>query len=233
MLYLKVFQIQLYGQFVPSRKYIIERVVINMQANTFDVISKRKECVYKTHMSPKIGAGAHVRKMKVISAGISFLRFPPLRHYLSSLGDLAARKRQIELNDSSSVEEHMQVNTFDVIERRKRITFFKLGKLWVFKQFFDNRTLFDALLDYYNKDQYRFEFKSTGARNNALKLLERNGLDYDLVENLKGYVVELPKSARYAQILKNSVAFRETANEWTFLMKDLAAVEEAVGLGAK
>jgi hypothetical protein len=204
-----------------------------MQANTFDVISKRKECVYKTHMSPKIGAGAHVRKMKVISAGISFLRFPPLRHYLSSLGDLAARKRQIELNDSSSVEEHMQVNTFDVIERRKRITFFKLGKLWVFKQFFDNRTLFDALLDYYNKDQYRFEFKSTGARNNALKLLERNGLDYDLVENLKGYVVELPKSARYAQILKNSVAFRETANEWTFLMKDLAAVEEAVGLGAK
>ena len=86
----------------------------------------------------------------------------------------------------------MQANTFDVIERRKRITFFKLGKLWVFKQFFDNRTLFDALLDYYNKDQYRFEFKSTGARNNALKLLERNGFDYDLVENLKGYVVELP-----------------------------------------
>ena len=67
--------------------------------------------------------------------------------------------------------------TFDVIPKRKRITFFKLGKLWVFKQFFDNRTLFDALLDYYNKDQYRFEFKSTGARNNALKLLERNGFD--------------------------------------------------------
>jgi hypothetical protein len=29
------------------------------------------------------------------------------------------------------------------------------------------------------------------------------------------------------------VAFRETANEWIFLMKDLAAVKEAVGLGAK
>jgi hypothetical protein len=28
--------------------------------------------------------------------------------------------------------------------------------------------------------------------------------------------------------LKNSVAFRETANERIFLMKDLAAVEEAV-----
>ena len=43
----------------------------------------------------------------------------------------------------------MQANTFDVVERRKRITFFKLGKLWVFKQFFDNHELFNALLDYY------------------------------------------------------------------------------------
>jgi hypothetical protein len=65
------------------------------------------------------------------------------------------------------------------------------------------------LLDYYNKDLYRFEFKSTGARNNALKLLERNGFDYDLVEDLQRYVVQLPKYAKYAQILKNSVAFKK------------------------
>ena len=127
----------------------------------------------------------------------------------------------------------MQANTFDVIERRKHVTFFKLGKLWVFKQFFDNRALFDALLDYYNKDLFRFEFKYIGTRNNALKLLEKNGFDYDLVEDLKGYVVELSKTTKYASILKNSVAFKETANERIFLMKDLAAVEEAVGLGAK
>jgi hypothetical protein len=127
----------------------------------------------------------------------------------------------------------MQANTFDVIERRKHITFFKLGKLWVFKQFFDNHELFNVLLDYYNKDLFRFEFKYIGSRNNALKLLEKNGFDYDLVEDLKGYVVQLPQHAKYAQILKNSVAFKETANERLFLMKDLAAVEEAVGLGAK
>jgi len=53
------------------------------------------------------------------------------------------------------------------------------------------------------------------------------------VEDLKGYVVLSPKHAKYAQILKNTVAFKETANEWLFLMKDLAAVKEAVGLGAK
>ncbi|MHB8120462.1 MAG: hypothetical protein ACYDHX_17385 [Methanothrix sp.] len=127
----------------------------------------------------------------------------------------------------------MQANTFDVIERHNPIIFFKLGKLWVFKQFFDNHEIFNVLLDYYNKDLYRFEFKSIGARNNALKILGRNGFDYDLVEDLKGYVVQLPKHAKYAQILKNSVAFKETANERIFLMKDLAAVEDAVGLGAK
>jgi hypothetical protein len=127
----------------------------------------------------------------------------------------------------------MEFSTFDVVPKRKHITVFKVGKLWLFKQFFDNRALFDALLDHYNKDLYRFEFKSTGARNNALKLLERNNFDYDLVEDLKGYVVKLPKFAKYAQILKNSVATKETANERLFLMKDLAAVEVAVGLGAK
>ena len=126
----------------------------------------------------------------------------------------------------------MEFSTFEVVPKRKHINVFKVGKLWLFKYFFDNRDLFEALLDHYNKDLYRFEFKSIGARNNALKLLERNGFDYDLVENLQGYVVKLPKFAKYAQILKNSIAFKETATERLFLMKDLAAVEEAVGLGA-
>ena len=124
-------------------------------------------------------------------------------------------------------------STLDAVPKRKCISVFKVGKLWLFKVFFDNRELFEALLDHYNKDLYRFEFKSTGARNNALKLLERNGFDYDLVVDLKGYVVKLPKFAKYAQILKNSVASKETATERLFLMKDLSAIEEAVGLGAK
>jgi hypothetical protein len=127
----------------------------------------------------------------------------------------------------------MMPSTFDVIPKRKRITVFKLDKLWAFKHFFDDKETFKALLDYYNKDEYRFEFKSIGARNNGLKILERNGFDYDLVEDLKGYVVQLTKSAKYAPILKNSVATRETANDRMFLMKDLVAVEAAVALGAK
>ena len=89
------------------------------------------------------------------------------------------------------------------------------------------------LLGYYNQESYRFEFKSIGARNNALKIQERNGFDYDLVEDLQSYVVKLPRFAKYAQILKNSVATKEMATERIFLMKDLAAVQEAINLGAE
>jgi hypothetical protein len=69
--------------------------------------------------------------------------------------------------------------------------------------------------------------------NNALKILEKNGFDYDLVEDLTCYVVKLSKFAKYVPILKNSITIKETAAERIFLMKDLAAVEEVVGLGAK
>jgi hypothetical protein len=47
------------------------------------------------------------------------------------------------------------------------------------------------------------------------------------------FEVEIPRFAKYAQILKKSVATKETATERIFLMKDLAAVEEAVSLGAE
>ena len=122
---------------------------------------------------------------------------------------------------------------FDINKQRKRINVFKVGKLWIFKRFFDDKEIFKALLDHYNKAQYRFEFKSIGARNKALKLLEQNGFEYDLIEDLSSYVVKLPKFSKYASILKNSIANKETATERIFLMKDRAAVEEAVRLGAK
>ena len=128
----------------------------------------------------------------------------------------------------------MGVQTFDVDEKRKLINVFKVGKLWVFKHFFDdNKELFRQLADHYNRETYRFEFKSVRERNQALKLLERNGFDAYLIEDLKGYVVKLDKFRKYAPVLRNSVAFTETAKEGIFLMKDLAAVEEAIQFGAE
>jgi len=137
------------------------------------------------------------------------------------------------MNDSMPKSQPLKFAPFDATKRRKRINVFKVGKLWIIKHFFDDKETFKSLLDHYNKDQYRFEFKSLGARNNALKILEYNGFDYDLIEDLSGYIVKLPKFSKYASILKNSIATKETATERIFLMKDLAAVEEAVGFGAK
>jgi hypothetical protein len=67
---------------------------------------------------------------------------------------------------------YMRPSTFDVKDRRRRIIVFKVGKLWLFKHFFEDKQIFKALLGYYNQETYRFEFKTTGERNNALKILE-------------------------------------------------------------
>jgi len=110
---------------------------------------------------------------------------------------------------------------------------FKAGGHWIFKHFFGDREIFKELADYYNKDLYRFEFKTVGERNKALKLLDMRGFDVDLVEDLKGYVVKLPRYSKYAPVLKISVAMIETPEWRIFLMKDLAAVEEGQKHGAK
>ena len=127
----------------------------------------------------------------------------------------------------------MQANTFNVTEKRKHITMFKVGKYWIFKHFFDDKESFKELADYYDKNGYRFVLKTLGERNKALKLLERKGFDIDLVEDLKGYVVKLDRYSKYALVLKNSVNHIETPEWRIFLMKDKAAVEEAVRMGAK
>ena len=53
-----------------------------------------------------------------------------------------------------------------------------------------------------------------------------------LLENARNYVVKLDKYSKYGPILKNSVAQIETQEWRIFLMKDRAAVKEALRLGA-
>jgi hypothetical protein len=108
------------------------------------------------------------------------------------------------------VQPELKASTLDVIQRRKRITLFKLGKLWVFKHFLDEKETFKALAEVYNEDKFRFEFKTFGERNNALKILERAGFDYELVEDLRPFVIKLSRYSKYAPLLKNSVTYMET-----------------------
>jgi hypothetical protein len=127
----------------------------------------------------------------------------------------------------------LKASTFDVIKRRRRISLFKLGKIWVFKHFFEDKEMFKALAEFYNEDKFRFEFKTFGERNNALKILERAGFDYELVEDLRPFVVKLSRYSKYAPLLKNSISHMETSDLRIFLMKDQAAVEEATRMGAE
>ncbi len=127
----------------------------------------------------------------------------------------------------------MQTNSAHGIHRKKQITIFKAGGYWIFKHYFDDRDAFMEFAEYYDKDKYRFVLKTLGDRNRAIKLLEIRGFVVVLVEDLRDYVVKLNKYCRYGPILKNSVAQIETQEWRIFLMKDQAAVKEALRLGAK
>ena len=67
----------------------------------------------------------------------------------------------------------------------------------------------------------------------APKILDRAGFDYELVEDLRPFVVKVSRYSKYAPLLKNSISFMETTDWRIFLMKDSAAVEEAVRMGAE
>jgi hypothetical protein len=120
-----------------------------------------------------------------------------------------------------------------VSSKRKHIIMFKVGRHWILRHYFDNIDIFKELADNYDKVNYRFEFKTLGERNRALRILDLRGYDVELVEELKGYVVKMNRYSKYAPVLKNSVAHIETPNRRIFLMKDLAAVEDAVRQGAE
>jgi hypothetical protein len=123
---------------------------------------------------------------------------------------------------------------FDVKRKRTRINVFKIGKIYVFKHFFDDKEIFKGLVDFYNSDSYRFEMKNAGARNKVMKFLDMKcGFDVYLIEDSAGFMVKISRDKKYAGILRNSVDFKETMDTRIFIMKDMAAVEEAISLGAE
>lgn len=76
---------------------------------------------------------------------------------------------------------------------------FYVERAWVFKHFFDNEETFKALVENKNKDKFRFGLKTFGEMNKALKILDRAGFDYELVEDLRPFVLKLDRFAKYAQ----------------------------------
>jgi len=117
--------------------------------------------------------------------------------------------------------------------KREKINIFKLGRLWCFKHFFDDKELFRELYEYYNHDKYRFELPTVGERNKFIKYLDRKGFELVLIEDPSEYTVTLEVFKKYATILRNSIDNDVKDNLRIFVMKDMAAVEEAITAGAK
>jgi len=65
-----------------------------------------------------------------------------------------------------------------------------------------------------------------------MEYLEYRGFDITLVEYPLDYTVKIDKTKKYAAILKNSIESYERGRDRTFIMKDLASVEDAIKKGA-
>lgn len=116
---------------------------------------------------------------------------------------------------------------------RKKINVFKIGKLYCFKHYFNDRQVFEELSRYYNKENYRFECGTAGERNKIIKYLWTVGFDAYLIEDPGDYIVKIDRTKKYAPILKDSIEQIETGNIRFFLMKDKFSVDLAIEHGAE
>jgi len=120
---------------------------------------------------------------------------------------------------------------FDIT--REKINVFKIRKTYCFKHYFNDREVFEELSKYYNEKKYRFECGTAGERNKIIKYLWKVGFDAYLIEDPVEYIVKIDRIKKYASILKNSIEQTEIGNVRLFLMKDKAAVEQAIESGAE
>ena len=116
---------------------------------------------------------------------------------------------------------------------RKKINIFKIGELYCFKQYLDDRALFNELSDCYNPSNYRFELSSSDIRNKIMDLLCANGFDPVLVDDIKDYLVKINRFKKYGSLLKKSIEHTELGSDRIFLMKDMLSVEESLEEGAE
>jgi len=79
------------------------------------------------------------------------------------------KKKQEKVQMYEMKEKAMSFPTFDIEpEKKKKLNFFKIGKIWCFKYFFDDKEIFNDLLEYYNREKYQFELGSVGTRNKIM-----------------------------------------------------------------
>lgn len=120
--------------------------------------------------------------------------------------------------------------TFDV--DRTPINVFDCGGVYLFKHYFGEDAVFDALRPYYNEDDYRFEVPAD-AFAEVEDLLAAHYYEPTVIDEPERFCVVYPKYTEHPAVLfKASVLQRSTGDAHVFLMKDQLSAEQAVEQGA-
>lgn len=102
----------------------------------------------------------------------------------------------------------------------------------LFKHYFDGETVFDRLKPYYNGSEYRFEVPAAEF-DSLSRFLHEHGYDVTIVERPADYYVVVRQYSEHpGGIFKSSVHHESVDGYNCFLMKDQAAVRDALANGA-
>ena len=114
--------------------------------------------------------------------------------------------------------------TFDV--DRTPINAFAVDDRYLFKQYFDEDEVFNALRPYYNGDDYRFEVPEN-VFDDVQEILEEHFFEPVVIRDVAPFCVVYPKYTEHPSVLfKASVLQRSKGEHHLFLMKDQLSVEQ-------
>ena len=120
--------------------------------------------------------------------------------------------------------------SFDV--DREQVNLFRVEDRYLFKQYFDQDTVFTALRDYYNQDDYRFEVPPDAVEE-VKQVLRGHMFEPVVVDAPAEFCVVYPKYTDHPDVLfKTAVLQRSKRDKHLFLLKDQLSVEQAVNNGA-
>lgn len=115
---------------------------------------------------------------------------------------------------------------------RSQVNVFRLDGTYYFRHYFDGEAVFARLRRYYENQQYRFAVPARefdGVR----RFLREHGYGLTEVADVERYTVAVPKyTAHPENIFEEAVDQRSRDGYNLFLLKDLAAVDDAVADGA-
>jgi hypothetical protein len=114
----------------------------------------------------------------------------------------------------------------------ERVNVFEVDEVYLFRHYFDGEDVFDRLKSYYNNQQYRFEVPEDEF-GTLRSFLSDRGYALTVVAATEEFAIVVKKYTSHpGNIFKESVIRRSVNGHNCFLMKDQAAVEQAVNEGA-